>query len=384
MRTRVLVLGAGFGGLELTTILSDTFGDAIDIVLVDKGDTFVFGFSKLDVMFGRQTADAVRHPYKTSSKAVSGSCSPRCDRSTRLRVVRSPTMELRGGRAGGRARCGPRPGRDPRPCGRRHMSSTRSPAPSRCAMCFQRSRRARRSSASRGNRSNALRLPARPRCCCTITSRRAAAARPQKSPWSCLSARRFPRRPTRRRHPRGICRAGHPVREGQPGQGARPEAESGAVRATARRSRTNFFSAYPCTAYLRSSSSPGLLRTVWLGTGQQEDARDELPGVYAVGDVNGVGTPKAGVFAEGAARVVAAAITAQLKEERHPILQGAGFLLRRVWPRSGRACGRQLPGWTQTHGHVPGAIGGSGGRESAFRIEPAETVVRAGDCSLTG
>ena len=37
-----------------------------------------------------------------------------------------------------------------------------------------------------------------------------------------------------------------------------------------------------------------------------------FPGVYAVGDVNEVGTPKAGVFAEGAARVVAAAIIAQL------------------------------------------------------------------------
>jgi sulfide:quinone oxidoreductase len=36
-----------------------------------------------------------------------------------------------------------------------------------------------------------------------------------------------------------------------------------------------------------------------------------FPGVYAVGDVNGIGTPKAGVFAEGAARVVAAAIIAQ-------------------------------------------------------------------------
>jgi sulfide:quinone oxidoreductase len=38
-----------------------------------------------------------------------------------------------------------------------------------------------------------------------------------------------------------------------------------------------------------------------------------FPGVYAVGDVNGVGTPKAGVFAEGSARVVAAAIVAQLR-----------------------------------------------------------------------
>jgi sulfide:quinone oxidoreductase len=64
MRTRVVVLGAGFGGLELTTILSETFGDAIDIVLIDKGDAFVFGFSKLDVMFGRKTPADVRHRYR--------------------------------------------------------------------------------------------------------------------------------------------------------------------------------------------------------------------------------------------------------------------------------------------------------------------------------
>ncbi len=64
MRARVVVLGAGFGGLELTTILSEAFGEAIDIVLIDKGDAFVFGFSKLDVMFGRQLAAEVRHPYR--------------------------------------------------------------------------------------------------------------------------------------------------------------------------------------------------------------------------------------------------------------------------------------------------------------------------------
>ena len=63
MRSRVVVLGAGFGGLELTTILSDAFGEAIDIVLIDRGDAFVFGFSKLDVMFGRQMPADVRHPY---------------------------------------------------------------------------------------------------------------------------------------------------------------------------------------------------------------------------------------------------------------------------------------------------------------------------------
>ena len=61
---RVLVLGAGFGGLELTTRLSDELGDDADIVLIDRADGFVFGFSKLDVMFGRTTPQAVRHPYR--------------------------------------------------------------------------------------------------------------------------------------------------------------------------------------------------------------------------------------------------------------------------------------------------------------------------------
>ena len=61
---RILVLGVGFDGLELTTLLSDELGDDADIVLIDKADGFVFGFSKLDVMFGRTTPQAVRHPYR--------------------------------------------------------------------------------------------------------------------------------------------------------------------------------------------------------------------------------------------------------------------------------------------------------------------------------
>jgi sulfide:quinone oxidoreductase len=63
MNLRVVVLGAGFGGLELTTILSDSLGGAVDIVLIDRGDAFVFGFSKLDVMFGRRAPEAARHAY---------------------------------------------------------------------------------------------------------------------------------------------------------------------------------------------------------------------------------------------------------------------------------------------------------------------------------
>ena len=61
---RVLVLGAGFGGLELTTRLSEEFGDDVDVVLIDQSDGFVFGFSKLDVMFGRQMPADARHHYR--------------------------------------------------------------------------------------------------------------------------------------------------------------------------------------------------------------------------------------------------------------------------------------------------------------------------------
>ena len=60
---RVLVLGAGFGGLELATRLADGLGRDADVVLIDQAETFVFGFSKLDVMFGRTTADHVEHRY---------------------------------------------------------------------------------------------------------------------------------------------------------------------------------------------------------------------------------------------------------------------------------------------------------------------------------
>jgi sulfide:quinone oxidoreductase len=65
---RVVVLGAGFGGLELASVLSEEAGDDVDVTLIDKTDAFVFGYSKLDVMFGRTTMDAVRLPYRDIAK----------------------------------------------------------------------------------------------------------------------------------------------------------------------------------------------------------------------------------------------------------------------------------------------------------------------------
>ena len=68
MKLRVVVLGAGFGGLELSTLLSEALGEQLDLTLLDKNDSFAFGFSKLDVMFGRKTPDAVRVAYRNFVK----------------------------------------------------------------------------------------------------------------------------------------------------------------------------------------------------------------------------------------------------------------------------------------------------------------------------
>ncbi len=63
MKLRVTVLGAGFGGLELSSILSETIGDQLDLTLIDQNDSFFFGFSKLDVMFGHKSSEAVKISY---------------------------------------------------------------------------------------------------------------------------------------------------------------------------------------------------------------------------------------------------------------------------------------------------------------------------------
>ncbi len=65
---KILILGAGFGGLELATTLSEELGDAHDVTLIDKGEGFVFGFSKLDVMFAKATPGGVFHPYRDIDK----------------------------------------------------------------------------------------------------------------------------------------------------------------------------------------------------------------------------------------------------------------------------------------------------------------------------
>src|SRR5262249_27399387 len=68
MATRVLVLGAGFGGLELATTLSEELGEELEATVIDRSDAFIFGYSKLDLMFGRESREAVQLPYAELAK----------------------------------------------------------------------------------------------------------------------------------------------------------------------------------------------------------------------------------------------------------------------------------------------------------------------------
>jgi sulfide:quinone oxidoreductase len=68
VQTHIVILGAGFGGLELATTLSEALGDDAGVTLIDRGDAFVFGYSKLDVMFGRAEPAGVRLPYAAFAK----------------------------------------------------------------------------------------------------------------------------------------------------------------------------------------------------------------------------------------------------------------------------------------------------------------------------
>jgi sulfide:quinone oxidoreductase len=62
-KLRVLVLGAGFGGLEVASRLSAEAADRVDVTVIDQSEGFVFGFSKLDTLFGRR-ATTWRTPYR--------------------------------------------------------------------------------------------------------------------------------------------------------------------------------------------------------------------------------------------------------------------------------------------------------------------------------
>lgn len=60
----ILILGAGFGGLEAATGLREQLDNTHRITLIDKNDSFVIGFNKFDVMFGRRSPESVKSYYQ--------------------------------------------------------------------------------------------------------------------------------------------------------------------------------------------------------------------------------------------------------------------------------------------------------------------------------
>jgi sulfide:quinone oxidoreductase len=71
-------------------------------------------------------------------------------------------------------------------------------------------------------------------------------------------------------------------------------------------------------------AASGMAEEGWIPV-NPSNLKTRFAGVYAIGDVTSVGTPKAGVFAEGAAKVVASYIIAELQgREEPPAYTGAG------------------------------------------------------------
>ena len=105
--------------------------------------------------------------------------------------------------------------------------------------------------------------------------------------------------------------------------------------------------------------------------------KTQFPGVYAVGDVTTAGVPKAGVFAEGAARVVAQQLIAELRGGEQPgryLGQGSCYV-EFGDGRVGRVDIDFLSGPEKTGTFQPPSDGARRG-EGALRLEPPRAVVR--------
>jgi sulfide:quinone oxidoreductase len=68
VETHVVILGAGFGGLELASRLSDSLAAEVRVTLIDQNESFTFGFSKLDILLGKMDAEATRLYYRDIAK----------------------------------------------------------------------------------------------------------------------------------------------------------------------------------------------------------------------------------------------------------------------------------------------------------------------------
>jgi sulfide:quinone oxidoreductase len=323
MSTRITVLGAGFGGLELSTLLSESLGEAVQVTLIDKSDAFVLGYSKLDVLFGHTTLDSVRLPYSTFAKpgvrllqqTVEG-IDPAARRVTTdggthdcdylvialgadYDVARTPGLEganefysvagasvlreILSTFSGGRALVGV--------CGAPYKCP---PAPSECALMLH------DYLTTRGIRS---------RCEITMVLPLPSPVPPSPETSKALVAA-FAERDIKFLPNRRVASVDTERRIASLDDGAQLPYE--------------LFLGVPSHRAPAVVEASGLTEGGWVAVNPRT-LETRFPNVYAIGDIANTGTPKAGVFAEGAARAVAASLVARIrgKGEGH-LYDGAG------------------------------------------------------------
>ena len=319
MALRVVVLGAGFGGLELAAILAEEAGADLDLVLVDKADAFTFGFAKLDVMFGRASADEVRHRYVDVVKpgvrfvqSVIRSIDPAAKRV----VTDAGTLEADvlvvalGADVDPAATPGLVEG------GYEFYTLKGAIAAGRALSTFAGGK------AIVGVAGRPFKCPPAPsEAVLLLDSYLKARGLRQSSEISLVMPLPVPVPPS-------------------------PDTSKALINIFAERGITfvkdNFVAALdPARKVAKLSGGSEMPYDLFLGipvhrvpqvviesglsSGKDEwvpvnksTLETKFPGVYAIGDVNGIGTPKAGVFAEGAARVVAARILSKLRSQPEP------------------------------------------------------------------
>ena len=317
MKPRILVLGAGFGGLELTTILSEEIGDWVDLTLIDKNDSFYFGFSKFDVMFGNKTADAVKIAYKRIVKPGVKFCQ---ETITNIDpVARHVTTDKGNHEAdtlvialGADYDTGATPGlaeggnefysfkgaerlRELLPgfkggkvvvgiCGAPFKCP---PAPSEAALLMH---------------DYLLKQGIRDKCEISLVMPFGLPIPP--SPDSSKALLRAFQERNIQFIPKHLVKAIDPWRQV-------------AITDVGTEMSFDLFLGIPKHRAPEVVEKSGMTVNGWIPV-DKTNLKTKYPGVYAIGDVNSVGTPKAGVFAEGAAKVAAKTIIAELEKGEQP------------------------------------------------------------------
>jgi sulfide:quinone oxidoreductase len=322
---RIVVLGAGFGGLELSSILSDALGERLDLTLIDQSDSFVFGFSKLDVMFGHQEPAAVRVAYRHIAKPgvrFRQEAITAIDPEARLVTTNGGAYEADvlvvalgadydidatpGLAEGGNefySVAGAERLRDVLPTfssGRAIVGVTSTPfkcppAPSEAALLLHDYLK------TRGLRD-----------ACEISLVMPFGAPIPPSPETSQALLEAFRERDIAWVPNRLVRALDPARRV-------------AILDDGSEMSYDLFLGIPKHRVPDVVAASGMTEDGWIPVNPLT-LETRFPGVYAVGDVTSVGTPKAGVFSEGAARVVAAEIIANIERGEQPAgYDGRGF-----------------------------------------------------------